>query len=67
MRCIECLHFSARQQQKALVAKGLYRCTKDKPWVFRSPFANRECDKFTQVSPEDLPARLAFEQKATQQ
>lgn len=65
-RCIECQHFSARQQQKALAALGMYRCTKDKPWVFRNPFTRRDCAKFNHVPPEDLPARLAFEQKAKQ-
>lgn len=67
VRCIECHHFTLKDQPPEWRKVGAYRCPKQPPWEFRSAFSIRECRTFTPVKPEDLPARLAFEEKATQQ
>lgn len=62
-QCPRCRHLTLRNQPQGVVKLGMVRCSRGPAWEFRSPTADRPCNKFTEVPPEDMPARLAFEEK----
>lgn len=65
-QCSRCARFTMKAQSTPHRALGLYRCPVGPVWVFRSATKAHDCKKFAEVSPEDLPARLAFEEKEKQ-